>query len=143
MNKTETKQERHAMARCVTHKCHGPFTALRCTVGTSVEPDTLWDKCAATVFELQDGGDTDWIVSTDGHGLRIELCGESELRAFVEALEWAAQTLRAQAGMAPSDATLQDRQEVIAELLTKVNDPDAVRVLLEQWGTYQTEHSID
>jgi hypothetical protein len=59
-----------------------------------------------TVFELEDAGGTDIHVDVLEHGVRIRLGGDCELETFIQALEWAAKTLREQShpGTLVSDA---------------------------------------
>ena len=49
-----------------------------------------------TVFELEDASGTDITVSLLAHGVRISLGGDCELDTFIQALEWAAKSLRNQ-----------------------------------------------
>ena len=49
-----------------------------------------------TVFELEDASGTDIHVQVLDRGVRISLGGDCELETFIQALEWAAKSLRTQ-----------------------------------------------
>lgn len=49
-----------------------------------------------TVFELEDASGTDIEVQVLDRGVRISLGGDCELETFIQALEWAAKSLRSQ-----------------------------------------------
>jgi hypothetical protein len=55
-----------------------------------------------TRIELEDAGGTDMEFRVTDNGLVIELGGDSELSTVIEALEWAAKTLRKQMAEQPA-----------------------------------------
>lgn len=70
-------------------------SAFFVTVGTNGEHGGDAGHGSRTYFHLNSDGASIEIAVTDvGRGVVIELGGDSELRTFVEALEFAAKTLR-------------------------------------------------
>ncbi len=71
---------------------------LKVIVGTNGYKGGDSGHGSRTHFELRDVGGTDMAVSVGEHGssIRIELGGDSELKTFIEALEFAVATLKEQ-----------------------------------------------
>jgi hypothetical protein len=71
---------------------------LKVVVGTNGYKGGDSGHGSRTHFELRDVGGTDMTASVGAHGssIRIELGGDSELKTFIEALEFAVTTLKDQ-----------------------------------------------
>jgi len=75
-------------------------SAFTVTVGTNGEQGGDAGHGSRTYFRLDsDGADVGISLEASGTGVTIEMGGDSELRTFVEALEFAAQTLRSMADL--------------------------------------------
>jgi hypothetical protein len=75
-------------------------SAFTVTVGTNGEQGGDAGHGSRTYLRLgSDGADVEISTHDGGTGVTIEMGGDSELRTFVDALEFAAKTLRAVGGL--------------------------------------------
>jgi hypothetical protein len=74
------------------------------TVGTNGYHGGDAGHGSRTYFQLHsDGADVEIRIDNDGRDVTIEMGGDSELSTFIEAMEFAVDTLKRQSGYVPAD----------------------------------------